>query len=567
MRRKLEDWEQAEGLSTSYTRSQVDQFSPQSKAILELQTSKDIQILEVIYASSAPLGSSDPCGWSLKYATEFHMTNDSKLFPPKTKWEEQGFKPDEYSRWLRGEWRPIAEMISSLNPINAPIEKRLDDSESLDVGGITVSNTWVQCAQPPYNKLPVPRADLPPGIIISREGDEWISEDAIQAIALPLYEGRMVGRHEISQKGWVSGKGRSAVWRVTDKANSPVEPQFLMASDTYAEEHDFHATGKVGYVDVTSATNTRTMACAVLTDYPCGNRVNILRPSNPFDSLALAAVLNSLAYDWVARQRLTGIIINYFIAAETPLPIFRGAQGILQAIASRASRLTCLSPSTSPVAMQFQSAGMPRRAHLPAERLRVTIEIDALVACAYGLSVEDLRWILRDCDIPCDSLRSTSQSLDSKGFWRVDKDKDPELRHTVLTLIAFHNLEQKIREHGGDREAGIEAFLTQNNGEGWLLPETVRLADYGLGHDERALAHQPVASRLGPRFYDWQLAQSAEESWRECHLHARNLLGEAGYQNLLAEIEAERTGQKSVASTPPISEAPARDDQQLQLFS
>jgi len=37
--------------------------------------------------------------------------------------------------------------------------------------------------------------------------------------------------------------------------------------------------------------------------------------------------------------------------------------------------------------------------------------------------------------------------------------------------------------------------------------------------------------------YDWQLAQSAEESWRECHLHACNLLGEAGYRQLQAEIQ------------------------------
>ena len=154
-----------------------------------------------------------------------------------------------------------------------------------------------------------------------------------------------------------------------------------------------------------------------------------------------------------------------------------------------------------------------------------------------------------------------------KGFWRVDKDKEPELRHTVLTLIAFHDLEQKIRENGGDRVAGIEAFLTQNNGEGWLLPESVRLADYGLGHDERALEHQPVASRLGPRFYDWQLAQSAEESWRECHLHSRNLLGEKAYQNLLAKIEAERSGQTVAAPPPAAEEVPLSDDQQMQLFS
>ena len=70
-----------------------------------------------------------------------------------------------------------------------------------------------------------------------------------------------------------------------------------------------------------------------------------------------------------------------------------------------------------------------------------------------------------------------------------------------------------------------------------MLPETLRLADYGLGHDDRAKEHQPVASRLGPRFYDWQLEQDPEESWRECELHARNLLGEDGFQKLMEEIE------------------------------
>ena len=70
-----------------------------------------------------------------------------------------------------------------------------------------------------------------------------------------------------------------------------------------------------------------------------------------------------------------------------------------------------------------------------------------------------------------------------------------------------------------------------------MLPETLRLADYGLGHDDRAQQPQPVRECFGPRFYDWQLAQTPEESWRECHLHARNLLGEHGYKNLLAELE------------------------------
>jgi hypothetical protein len=101
--------------------------------------------------------------------------------------------------------------------------------------------------------------------------------------------------------------------------------------------------------------------------------------------------------------------------------------------------------------------------------------------------------------------------------------KPPELRHTVLSLVAFHDLQKMIEAHGGDRDKGIEAFRNQNNGEGWMLPGTLRLADYGLGHDDRALEPQPVASVLGPRFYDWHLAQTPEESWAECKRLAEEL--------------------------------------------
>ena len=166
--------------------------------------------------------------------------------------------------------------------------------------------------------------------------------------------------------------------------------------------------------------------------------------------------------------------------------------------------------------------------------------VDAIVAAIYGCSAGELAHVLQDADLDSTILGRGNRDLDVRGFWRVDRDKPPELRHTVLTLVAFHDLESKIEAAGGDREKGIEDFLAQNHGEGWMLPETLRLADYGLGHDERARHPQPVASRLGPRFYDWQLVQSAEESWRECHLHARNLLGSHEYALLLAELVERR---------------------------
>ena len=153
-----------------------------------------------------------------------------------------------------------------------------------------------------------------------------------------------------------------------------------------------------------------------------------------------------------------------------------------------------------------------------------------------SLDAHDVKHIFHMCDAPANGARFVG---DPKGFWRVDKDKPPELRHTVLTQIAFHDLQTKIEAAGGDHEKGIEAFLAQNHGEGWMLPETLRLADYGLGHDERAKHPQPVASCLGPRFYDWQLVQTAEESRRELHQHARNLLGEVEYDRRFSSVTYE----------------------------
>jgi hypothetical protein len=80
----------------------------------------------------------------------------------------------------------------------------------------------------------------------------------------------------------------------------------------------------------------------------------------------------------------------------------------------------------------------------------------------------------------------------------------------VLSLVAFHEL----------KRLGLDAFLALNDGDGWRLPETLRLSDHGLGHDARAKEHQPVAARLGDRFLPWQLEQGVEESWEECRRHA-----------------------------------------------
>ncbi len=521
MRRKLEDWESAEPLVTPYSRAQVERFSPRSLAILEIQSTRDLEILEKIYAHSVLLGDEGPDGWGIKYAREFDMTNDSKLFPPRPKWEAQGYEPDEYSRWLKGDWRPIADLWAELGAKPLPEGER-------------------RCAQPPYDRLPIPRGDISAGIILSRNADAWIREDRIEDTALPLYEGRMIGQFDFSQKGWVSGKGRGAKWRDILWDRKQIEPQYLMGVESYASAKDREGNPKalrglkLGFMAVGSATNSRTMIAGFVRDFPCGNAVPPLLTQHVGLAPVLSIILNSYGYDYAMRCRLVGLNLNYFIISETPLPspIGLGAQ-CLTGIALAASMSSHYFADRWIMAF---SAGRPWRSSWAIsnhERLRTLSMCDAVSLGLLGFDVEAASHALDYCDLPSSKMEASSP----KGFWRVDKEKDPELRHTVLTLVAFHDLQRKMEECGGDRDKGIEAFCAQNDGQGWLLPETLRLADYNLGHDARAREPQPVASRLGPRFYDWQLAQSAEESWRECHLHARNLLGEAGYQALLEEIK------------------------------
>ena len=572
MRRSLEDWERAEDLATPYTRSQVEQFSPKSRAILEIQSRCDLEILEKIYANSVLLGDDEPDGWGIKYATEFHMTGDSKLFPPRAKWEAKGYRPDEYSRWLKGDWRPIAELWAELgmdpdDPIPAEIEledwlfdtsagpkrreaeARFVHGHPLKPGDVARTNWAVRCAQPPYDRLPVPRVEIPPGVILSRDGTEWISEvEGMENVALPLYEGRMIGQFDSSEKGWVRGKGRGAVWREIPWERKQVEPQFLMGLEEYHDGIESPWQSKVAHMSVGAATNARTAIGTFVCGVPGGHKTPMLYTSSADLALAVTVVYNSLVYDYLMRARVVGLGIDYHVLEQNPLPPLQNLLGLPIVSHFMAESLCLIGRQLAPAALELHDLGNANSAPVLcsltiAERTRIRAILDATIAVLFGLDYSDLQRILKDCDLPSEDI--VARNLNPKGFWRIDKDRDPELRHTVLTLVAFRDLESKIHEASGNRRKGIQEFFAQNEDGGWLIPDTLRLADSGLGRDDRARRYQPVAGRLGPRFYDWQLTQSGNESWRECHLHTRNLLGRVEYARLIERLANNRTGDRT----------------------
>ncbi len=413
------------------------------------------------------------------------MTGDSKLFSVRPKWEKKGYRACEYGVWLKGNWRSANGEHSGQN------------------------------------------------VILSQDGQFTINIDEIEDKALPLYEGRMVGQFDFSEKGWVSGKGRSAVWREIPFGDKAIEPQYLMPQSDYSERVKFPIATKLSFLDIGSSTNARSMVSSTIYGVPCGHSLPVFYLStDSLNLLNLSAVLNSFAYDFALRCRLGGLHLSYFILAETPIVNAQTSKE-MEIFSTLSARLSWGHVRYADKWSQLLE-GMPHSqlknkvwqstwALSAAERLRLRCITDALTAELYGLDWEDYAWVFNSCDVPRKRMNDKNfyRTLDPKGLWRVDKEKDPELRHTVLSLVAFHDLKTK----------GLDAFLAQNEGEGWLLPTTLRLADYGLGHDDRAREPQPVASRLGPRFLDWQLAGTPAESWAECERHAENLrllLGDVG---------------------------------------
>ena len=423
MRRDLEDWERAEDLATPYTRAQVEQFSPRSRAILEIQSRRDLEILEKIYANSVLLGDDGPDGWGIKYATEFHMTNDSKLFPPRPKWEEKGYRPDEYSRWLKGDWRPIGELWAELGvdperpePAEVELEDWLFDATAgperreaearfvhghlLKPGDVARTEWAVRCAQPPYDRLPVPRVEIPAGIILSRDGTGWIWEGGgIEDVALPLYEGRMIGQFDFSEKGWVSGKGRGAVWRVIPWGEKQIEPQYLMGVGDYQERIDSPWRPKVGHMRIGSATNTRTAVASFFCGMPAGDTAATLFGGGVERSLVLAASFGSLAFDFVTRCRVSGLHIDYHVIEQNPLCSISEI-GTITGISEVVRALCLTARGFAPAVIELLETDAPSVAVTVSERLRRRAILDATIAAAYGLMYSDFCRILDHCDLP-----------------------------------------------------------------------------------------------------------------------------------------------------------------------
>ena len=239
---------------------------------------------------------------------------------------------------------------------------------------------------------------------LKREGANWVEEDG--KIWVPLYEAKMVHHYD---HRWATFETDGTSSRdVTDreKQNPSYEP--LPRYWVPKEEVESRIKNKewkhkwlIGWRDITNATNERTVISGIVPRVGCGDTFLLMFPSETNQTLfaCLLACLNSLPQDYCARQKIGGTHLKYNMFKQLAILPPRGySYESLSFIKPRVLELTFTSEAMRPFAEDLGYQGPPFRWD-PERRAYLKAELDAYYARLYGLTRDELRYILDPADV------------------------------------------------------------------------------------------------------------------------------------------------------------------------
>lgn len=260
---------------------------------------------------------------------------------------------------------------------------------------------------------------------------------------VPLYEAKMIHQFDHRWAGYDAAGENSADASGAKKSDPAWEPRprYWVPDRVVTSSLDalgWHRSWLMGWRDIANVVNERTMIACIFPRGAVGHSEPLffLDQEAPLWS-AFCANMNSLILDFVARQKVGGTHVTYGYLKQFPVlpPAFYTAPR-LSFIMLRVLELTYTSYRMAPFASDLDFDGPPfawaedRRAHLRAD-------LDAFFARAYGLSRDELRYIVDPADV---------KGLDypSETF-RVLKEKEirqyGEYRTRRLVLEAWDRME------------------------------------------------------------------------------------------------------------------------------
>ena len=227
---------------------------------------------------------------------------------------------------------------------------------------------------------------------------------------VPLYEAKMMHQfdHRSGDGGRLDARPLSAPWphpSEKELADPTMEvlPWYWVPQSVVEARFAEQQWGKgwtVNWRRSARSSDLRTLiACAVPKSGVGDNLFTVLSSRDTPCLVALYGCLNSLVVDYAMRLKANGANMSYYIIEQLPiLPPSAYTEADLAFIVPRALELTYTSHAMAPFARDLGYDGPPfiwdedRRAQLRAE-------LDAWYALAYGLSRDELRYVLDPKDV------------------------------------------------------------------------------------------------------------------------------------------------------------------------
>jgi len=260
---------------------------------------------------------------------------------------------------------------------------------------------------------------------------------------VPLYEAKMIHQFDHRWAGYDADGTNSADATQAEKMDPAWEPQpryWVPEGEVTArlEAKGWTRGWLMGWRDITNATNERTVIATVFPQVGVGHVLPLFfLEAKPEHWAAFSGNICSLTFDFIARQKVGGTHLTYgYLKQFSVLPPSFYTTVRLSFIIPRVLELTYTSHSLASFARDLGHDGSPfawdeeRRALLRAD-------LDAFYARAYGLTRDELRYILNPADVKGEDYPSET--------FRVLKNKElrqyGEYRTRRLVLEAWDRMQ------------------------------------------------------------------------------------------------------------------------------
>ena len=256
---------------------------------------------------------------------------------------------------------------------------------------------------------------------------------------VPLYEGKLIHQFDHRYSSY-QGQTNVEVEGSAKQADYEISPGYWVKSSHFQSslaEKSWDNDWLLGWRDITNATNERTIISTVIYRTGCSGEFQLLFPSLGGSKRgALLSNLNALVCDFTARQKVSGTHLKKFAMQQIALlPPHAYSETDLALIVPRVLELSYTSHSMAPFARDLGYDGPPF-AWDEDRRVQLRAELDAWYALAYGLTRDELRYVLD----PKDVMGEDYPSETFRGLKTNEERLYGEYRTRRLVLAAYDKL-------------------------------------------------------------------------------------------------------------------------------